>query len=93
MMIMQDKQIKWDEDKNILLKKYRQISFEEIQIAIEGGGLLATIPHPNKKKYPHQKMFVVLVNEYTFSVPFVENKIEIFLKTAYPNREFMTLLK
>jgi len=91
--MMRIKRIRWSEEKNTFLKKYRDISFEEVQIAIEGNGLLATIPHPNKKKYPHQKMFIVVINEYTFSVPFVEDDEKIFLKTAYPDRKYMYLIK
>lgn len=45
----------WDEEKNFKLKFQRDVSFEEVQLAIEEGKLLDTKDHPNKVKYPHQK--------------------------------------
>ncbi len=84
--------IDWNEDKNIWLKINRDISFEDVLVAIESGNLLAVIEHPNKKKYLNQKMFVVNIDNYTFCVPFVEDKEKIFLKTIFPNRKFLKLL-
>lgn len=81
--------IKFSEDKNQLLKATRGISFEEIRDAIESGKLLADISHPSQK-YPHQRLYVVEVDRYAYSVPYVMNneKSEVFLKTAYPSRAF-----
>jgi len=81
------KPLRWDPKKNEILKGIRGISFEEVKIAIDSGGLLDTIDHPNKLKYPNQKMFVVKMNEYIYLIPFVENQVEYFLKTMYPNRK------
>ena len=77
----------WDEDKNNLLKANRDISFEEIILSISNDKLLEVIEHPNKKKYPNQKMFIVEVKEYVYIVPFVEDNEKYFLKTIYPSRE------
>ena len=77
----------WNEDKNRLLKIEREISFEEVLIAIESGNLLDTIEHPKRGKYPNQKIFVVNINNYAYLVPFVEDEKKIFLKTIIPSRK------
>jgi hypothetical protein len=56
-------------------------------LSIEKSGLLDILEHPNKKKYPNQRVFVVEVNEYVYLVPFVEDAEKIFLKTIIPSRE------
>lgn len=77
----------WDENKNYILKKERNISFEEIVLAINNGGLVETIDHPNKFKYQQQKLFLVRMKNYIYTVPFVSNGETIFLKTIYPDRK------
>ena len=77
----------WNKEKNELLKIERDISFEEVVIAIESGELLDTVRHPNPKKYPKQKIFVVSINNYVYLVPFVEDEEKIFLKTIIPSRK------
>ncbi len=79
--------LKWNEEKNMLLKAERDISFEEILIAINEEQLLDILEHSNKEKYPHQKIFVVEVCQYVYLVPFVETETEIFLKTIIPSRK------
>lgn len=81
-------EIIWSESKNALLKKQRNISFEDIESAISQGGLLDILPHHNLEKYPNQKIFIVEVNSYIYYVPFVENEKEIFLKTIIPSRKY-----
>jgi hypothetical protein len=71
----------WNEDKNLELKIKRNISFEEIVIALNNGNLLDVIAHPNQIKYKGQKIFFVNINNYVFSVPFIEENYKIFLKT------------
>ena len=85
-------QIEWSEEKNQWLQQNRGISFEEIQIAIVGGGLIDTVAHPNREQYPHQRMFIVLANEYIYQVPFVQDSEKIFLKTIIPNRKLVKKL-
>lgn len=70
-----------------MLKMERDVSFEEAYIAIESGGLLDILAHPNVKKYPGQKMFVVNINNYVYLVPFVEDEEKVFLKTIIPSRK------
>jgi uncharacterized DUF497 family protein len=77
----------WNKEKNRLLKAERDISFEEVYIAIESGGLLDIVKHPNQKKYPNQKMFVLNINNYVYLVPFVEDEEKVFLKTIIPSRK------
>lgn len=77
----------WDEDKNNLLKERRNISFEEVVLSLSNNKLLEVIDHPNKKKYPDQKMFIVEIRDYAYIVPFVEDDEKYFLKTVYPSRE------
>lgn len=77
----------WDDDKNNLLKEKRNISFEEIELSIANNKLLEVIEHPNKQKYPNQRMFIVEVRDYAYIVPFIEDEEKYFLKTIYPSRE------
>lgn len=65
----------------------RGVSFEEILSSIEQGGLLVTLQHPNERKYPNQRIWVVKVRGYAHLVPFVETEEEIFLKTIMPSRK------
>ena len=78
----------WNKDKNILLKKTRGISFEQVVMHIENGDLIDIIKHPNSQKYSNQKILVINVNDYIYTVPFVEKNDERFLKTLIPNRQF-----
>lgn len=77
----------WDKEKNEQLKKERNISFEEIKFAIENKQALALINHPNKDRYPNQKMFIVDINSYAYVVPFVEDENKVFFKTIIPSRK------
>jgi uncharacterized DUF497 family protein len=75
----------WNDDKNELLKKKRGVSFEQVELAIASGDLLDRIRHPNQTKYPKQKVFLVRIEDYVYSVPYVEDEEIIFLKTIIPN--------
>jgi len=77
----------WDEEKNNLLKETRNISFDEIVLSLSNNKLLEIVEHPNKQKYPNQKMFIVEVRDYAYIVPFVEDEDKYSLKTIYPSRE------
>lgn len=81
------KDFEWNREKNEWLKKYRDISFEEISLFIENGGLLDSYKHPNKGKYPEQSIFVVQTDYYVYIVPYVEEEKYYFLKTIIPNRK------
>ena len=77
----------WDEGKNKILIKERGISFEEIKVAVERGGLLDTYNHPNQKRYPGQKIMVVEIDNYAYLVPYVRDEKKVFLKTIIPSRK------
>lgn len=81
------KPFNWNEDKNITLKREREISFEEILEAMSGDGLLDIVEHHNQTRYPNQRIFIVRVNNYVYAVPFVEGDRDIFLKTIIPSRK------
>jgi len=77
----------WDEEKNRRLEIERAVSFEDIQTAIEEGRVLDDVDHPNKKRYPNQKMFVIAIERYAYLVPYVEDEEKIFFKTIIPSRK------
>lgn len=76
----------WNKDKNELLKLERDVCFEQVVIALTSGLLLDEMEHPDQKKYPNQKIFIVNVNNYAYLVPYVEDEKKIFLKTIIPSR-------
>ena len=75
----------WNDGKNELLKKLRGVSFEQVVLAIVSGDLIDRLKHPNPEKYPNQNVFLVKIDNYIYSVPFVEDDKKIFLKTIIPN--------
>ena len=77
----------WNTEKNLLLKKERNLSFEQIVSHIDNGDLLDIVAHPNKEKFAHQKILIVHINHYVIAVPFVENENVRFLKTIIPSRK------
>ena len=77
----------WDDEKNKKLKIERDICFEYIIIAIDGGMILGVVKHKNSKKYPNQKLFIININNYAYLVPFMEDGKKIFLKTIIPSRK------
>ena len=81
------KPFRWSPEKNDALKADRGISFEHIAVAIESGGLLDILAHPNQTKYPRQRVLVVACDNYAYLVPFVEEVGYYFLKTVIPSRK------
>ena len=77
----------WDPDKNSQLIRERGIGFEEVLVAMSDGKLLDIILHPNQRRYPNQYMYVIMIDEYVYLVPFVEDEEKIFLKTIFPSRK------
>ena len=80
--------IEWNEEKNVFLKRGRNVSFEDVLVKILDGDYLDIIPHPNQSAYPHQMVFIFLLGKYVYLVPFVQREDVIFLKTIIPNRKF-----
>lgn len=81
------KPFRWNPEKNAALKADRGVSFESVVVAIESGGLLDILTHPNPSKYPRQRILVVAADDYAFLVPFVEEEDYFFLKTIIPSRK------
>ncbi|MEO8385717.1 MAG: BrnT family toxin [Betaproteobacteria bacterium] len=81
------KPFRWNHEKNEQLKAERGISFEEAVLAIEAGGVLDVLRHPNSGKYPKQLVFIVALDGYVHLVPYVEEPEYFFLKTIIPNRK------
>jgi len=85
--MIKNKTIRYSLEKNELLKKQRDISFEDVILALESGKLIDDIKHPNKEKYPNQNIFIILIKikNYVYLVPYVEDDTSIFLKTIIPS--------
>ena len=77
----------WDSEKNIQLIEERGISFEEVIFHLQSDSLLDDVEHPNQRDYSHQRMYVVLIEDYVYLVPYVESEKGIFLKTIIPSRK------
>ncbi len=75
----------WNDEKNEVLKKLRGVSFEQVVLAIVSGDLIDRVKHPNPEKYPNQRVFLVKIEDYIYSVPYVEDNEKMFLKTIIPN--------
>lgn len=78
----------WNPYKNKLLRKTRGVGFEDVVNAIHENCLLTILEHPNREKYPNQRVYIVAINNYAYAVPFVDNKKVCFLKTIYPSRKY-----
>lgn len=81
------KPFRWDPDKNERLKAGRNVSFEEIVLAVEEGGLKDILVHPNQRRYPGQVVLIVAYRGYAYLVPSVEEETHYFLKTIIPSRK------
>ena len=77
----------WNNEKNEYLKKARGVSFEQVELAIASGDLVDRLSHPNPSKYPNQRVFLVRIEDYIYSVPYIEDDDKIFLKTIIPSRK------
>lgn len=80
--------IRFNEEKNQLLKATRGIGFDELIPLIERGELFADKEHISNN-HPNQRIYVVRIGKYAYVVPYILNtrKKEIFLKTIYPSRK------
>ena len=87
-----DFSIKFNDEKNQLLKSTRGIGFDEILIFIQNGNILDDLEHPAPER-TNQRIYIVKIENHVYVVPYVINrsKHEIFLKTIYPSREYTNL--
>ena len=81
------KQYSWDGFKNERLNRVYGISFEEIVAIINAELVLDIVENPNQLQYAGQKMFVIVMKEYVYLVPFRETNERVSLITAYPSRK------
>lgn len=82
---------KWNIEKNTLLKDERGVCFEDVVAQIYENNVLDIIKHPNEEKYPEQKIYIILLQNYVHMIPFVKDGNEIFLKTIVPSRKMNKL--
>ena len=83
----------WDIEKAVALRNdvaRGNVSFEDCVIAIDDGRVLADIPNPSKQ-YPHQRMFVLEIDNYAYVVPYVETEEAFFLKTVFSSRKHTSI--
>ena len=80
-------QFDWNPKKNALLKVERDISFETIMLHIARGDVWRVADHPNQKQYPGQRILFVIVDDYVYMVPYIQEGDKLFLKTIIPNRK------
>jgi len=82
------KELRFNKEKDRLLKENRKISFKDIIKNINKGKRIEIIDHLNKKRHPHQKLYLIFKKDYVYAVPAVEEDIYIFLKTIYPSHKY-----
>jgi uncharacterized DUF497 family protein len=81
------KLFEWDEDKNSWLKSHRKTCFEDVVFYVENGFVLDDMIHPNRDKYPNQRLMIIDIEGYAFLVPYIENEKSVFFKTIIPSRK------
>lgn len=77
----------WSDEKDEELRRDRGIGFEDVLFHLQAGDLLLTASHPNKEKYPNQRVMYIKIDEYVYMVPFVSDGNVKFLKTIIPSRK------
>lgn len=82
------KEVRFNKEKNELLKLQRGINFDDISEIIKNNSQIKTIDHPNKKRYPKQKILLVKKGKHIYAIPFIEESTYIFLKTIYPSEKY-----
>lgn len=73
------KELRWSLEKNEVLKKSRDISFEQLVDA----RFMGIEKHPSRE---HQQLMLFEFRNYIWVVPYVERENYYFLKTAFPSR-------
>jgi hypothetical protein len=81
------KRLNWNTEKSQSLKESRGICFENLVFHIENGDVLDDYLHPNQQKYAGQRIMVIVIDNYAYLVPYVEDEGELFLKTIIPSRK------
>ncbi len=75
----------WNEEKNCILSKERNVSFEDVIFALKNDKLLDIILSPT---HEGQECFIVEIKSYAYVIPYARvNSAKLFLKTIYPSRK------
>ncbi|HLC14983.1 MAG TPA: toxin [Thermodesulfovibrionia bacterium] len=77
----------WNPAKNEWLKEHRNVSFEQVIFHLSQGDVWKIAAHPNQDKYPGQKIYFVIVENYIYLIPHIIERDYIFLKTIIPSRK------
>jgi hypothetical protein len=77
----------WNPEKNEWLKRNSNISFEQIIFHLGQGDIWGTSDHPSQEKYPGQKLYFVIVDNYIYIVPHIVEEKYIFLKTIISSKK------
>jgi len=77
----------WNPKKNEWLKKERKLSFEKVVFHLSQGDVWKVADHPDQQKYPGQKIYFVIIDDYIHLVPHIMSSESIFLKTIIPSRK------
>ena len=81
------KNIAWNDEKNRELQTERGVCLENVVTCLINNKVLDVINHPNKKQYPNQRIFILIINDYVYMVPFIEDEKTIFFKTIIPSQK------
>jgi uncharacterized DUF497 family protein len=60
----------WDPDKNQQLQRERDVSFDDVLLALMTDQVLADIPHPRPERYPGQRLLIVRIDNEAYVVPY-----------------------
>jgi len=77
----------WNKLKNEKLKAERNVCFEDVLIAIDTGAVLDDVKHPKVLRYGTQRMLFVVIEDYVYVVPYIEDDEKVFLRTIIPSRK------
>lgn len=77
----------WNHEKNKLLLDERGVCFEDVLAAIEENNIVEDVSHLNQELHFNQRMMVVIIRDYCYLVPYVEDEEKKFLKTMIPSRK------
>jgi hypothetical protein len=78
---------KWNPEKNEQLKAERGLPFEAVLEAVDEGGVLDDIAHPDPAR-SHQRLLVVAIDGYACAVPYVMDGDVRFFKTICRSRDY-----
>jgi uncharacterized DUF497 family protein len=86
---VENKEIRFDPEKNAQLLEERGVTFDTIVLLLEekSSAMLEIKPHPLRVKYPHQHIIACRIDTYIYSVPCVIQEDHIFLKTIFASRK------